>query len=272
MALFASAPQINASQINYNSLIQQVLPNQGYTFPVRWGKTAKQLVDSNALNVSALSAILNSSGEPLTLEQKKILNGTSNANVILNNSYALFTLDVLWGIGVNNNNPIINSGPITQSGNDPNNFASTGGYQPLGNLQLGKLNLIALTPQQQTLMYDVATHSYRPCCDNPTAFPDCNHGAAALALVELMISQGNSENATFEAVKEFNSFYFTQYYMYDAIFLRSHGIDWNNVPASYIVGYNFSSLSGAIHAAQYDQKYKLLPQSSNGGSSASCAA
>ncbi|MDE1825012.1 MAG: hypothetical protein KGH61_01105 [Candidatus Micrarchaeota archaeon] len=118
----------------------------------------------------------------------------------------------------------------------------------------------------------IAFTAYRPCCDNPTAFPDCNHGAAALALVEMMVSQGNSVNATYQALKEFNSFYFTQYYLYDAIFFKSHGIGWDNVPASYILGYNFSSLSGAVHAAQYGQKYNLLPQSSNGGSSASCAA
>ncbi|MDE1825607.1 MAG: hypothetical protein KGH61_03600 [Candidatus Micrarchaeota archaeon] len=148
LSLFVVSPQLNGSQLNYNDLAKQVLPTNGFVFPIKWNKIAQQLVTSNALNVSALSAILNSSGEPLTLEQRRILNGTSTANVILNNSDAAFVLDLLWGVGINNNNPIINNGPVMQNG-DPYNFASTGGYTPLGNLQLGKLNLVGLTSQQQ---------------------------------------------------------------------------------------------------------------------------
>ncbi len=265
--LFSNPPKTNS--INFQQLSSEVTPTQGYVLPAKWGDSVKRLVDSGALNVTALSSILQQSGQPLTVEELQILNGTSNDNITINANNTLFDLYVLWGIGISNNNSIINNGPLMQNGN-PNNFASTGGYLPLGNLMIGSLNLVNLTTDQQKIAYQVAFNSYRPCCNNPTGFPDCNHGAAALALVELMASQGNGLNATFEAVKDFNSFQFTQQYVATAIFFASQGVDWNSVPASSVVGYNFSSATGDGYVMQYLQKYNILPTSSASSSGASC--
>jgi hypothetical protein len=59
------------------------------------------------------------------------------------------------------------------------NFASTGCWslatKPITNLY-ASLDLISLTEEQQKLVEEVAKGVYRPCCDNPTHFPDCNHG------------------------------------------------------------------------------------------------
>ena len=43
---------------------------------------------------------------------------------------------------------------------------------------------------------------YRPCCDNATHFPDCNHGMAMLGLLELMAAQGASEEEMFAAARD----------------------------------------------------------------------
>lgn len=278
--------QTNSTKsINITQLQSQVLPSNGFVLPAKWGDIVHEAVLANVINVKNLSLILNYSKEPLTPSEMRILNGTSTANIILNSSDALFVVDVLWGVGINNNNPIISNGSISQYNNytytvngitkiyteTPYDYASTGGYGALGNLQLGKLNLISLTPQQQDLANFVAMHSYRPCCNNPTSFPDCNHGAAALALVEIMASQGNGVNATFTAVKDFNSLYFTQQYIYDAIYLASQGTSWNNVSPSIVTGYNFSSYSGASKVQQYVQQ-KLISKVGGSGAIASCAA
>ncbi len=275
----------SVNAINITQLQGQVLPANGFVLSAKWGDIVHKAVLANAINVRNLSLILNYSKEPLTQDEMEILNGTSTANIILNSSDALFVVDVLWGIGVNNNNPVITNGTISQYINQtyvvngtpvhytstPYDYASTGGYGPLGRLQLGKLDLVSLTQQQQALMYDVATHTYRPCCNNPTAFPDCNHGAAALALIEIMASQGNGINATFAAVKDFNSLYFTQQYLYDAIYLKSKGISWDNASPSLVTGYNFSSYSGSSSIQQYVQK-NLIQKAGGSSVIASCGA
>lgn len=272
-------------QINVTRLQAEVLPAQGFILNAKWGNVAQKAVQDGTINVANLSKILNYSKEPLTKAELSILNGTSTQNITLNSSDALFVVDVLWGIGINNNNTIITEGSISQYSNQtytaangtiihytqtPYGYASTGGYGPLGNLQLGKLNLISLTPDQQKVVDYVATNSYRPCCDNPTSFPDCNHGAAALALVEIMASQGNGINATFTAVKDFNSLYFTQQYLYDAVYFASKGIAWNNVPPALITGFNFSSATGTYNIQQYVQKN--LTKTVSGGAFPSCGA
>ncbi|MCL5011288.1 MAG: hypothetical protein M1594_00090 [Candidatus Marsarchaeota archaeon] len=265
--LFNNPPKTKT--INFNQVESEVVPTQGYVLPIKWGDSVKKLVDSGALNVTALSSILQQSGQPLTIEELQILNGTNNENITINSNNTLFDLYVLWGIGISDNNTIINNGPLMQNGN-PNNFASTGGYLPLGNLMIGQLNLINLTTSQQSIANEAAFNSYRPCCDNPTGFPDCNHGAAALGLIELMASQGNDINSTFEAVKDFNSYQFTQQYVEEGVYFASQGADWNSVPASTVVNYNFSSATGSGYVMQYLQKYNLLSQPASSSGDASC--
>jgi hypothetical protein len=48
------------------------------------------------------------------------------------------------------------------------------------------MDLIPLTAEQQALVEEVAAEIYRPCCNNSTLFPDCNHGMAMLGFLELL--------------------------------------------------------------------------------------
>src|SRR4030042_4066120 len=104
----------------------------------------------------------------------------------------------------------------------PSTAGWTLGREP-GPQYLGQLDLVSLTGEQQAVLEEVAYGSYRPCCDNPTAFPDCNHGSAALALAELAAAQGASADSIFAALKGFNSFWYPNPYYLLAIYFERQG-------------------------------------------------
>ncbi len=101
---------------------------------------------------------------------------------------------------------------MVQYGNGQiDSFASTGGWtlatKPITDLY-ASMDLIPLTTQQQARVEEVAAAVYRPCCNNHTLFPDCNHGMAMLGLLELMASQNTSVDEMFEAAKYVNAYWF----------------------------------------------------------------
>lgn len=255
--------------INFSSIAEQVYPAQGFTLPVKWGSIPNQLVDSGALNLSFVEGLLINANQPPTNGEIGLFNGTDNGNITFSHDSALFTLYVLWAVGINNKNPIINNGPVINYGGSPYNLASTGGYDLLGKLSLGNLSLIDLNASQQNIADAIASNVYRPCCNNPAMFPDCNHGAAQLGLIELMVSQGKNETQIYNALKEFNSFYYPQQYFDIAIFFNyTQGRSWNSVSANEVLGYNFSSATGYSNVYKTLESSNMLNQigSSSGGS------
>jgi len=250
--------------INMSSIVTEVLPQQGFVLPAKWGDSVKRLVDSGALNISFLNSSASQAGQPLTADQKAILNGTSNESITINANDTVFLLLALWSLGINNNNTIITKGPIMSYGN-PDEFASTGGYGPVGTLHIGGLDILRLNASEQAIANYTAMNSYRPCCNNPTGFPDCNHGAAALGLIELMASQGANSTAIFNALKEFNSFEFPQQYLDVAVYLQETGSSFNSVPASLIMSANMSSASAAGRIQSYISRHGANQQQADGG-------
>lgn len=243
--------------IPWKMLTDEVLPNGGLQLPVHFGNSIQALVQESALNASFLKQVMKQTGENFSSYEENVLNGAQNENIVVNASDSYFILDVLWAVGVNNNNTIINRGAIMKSGH-PDNFASTGAYGGLGKLSLGKLNLLTLTPGQQIIAEQVAGNTYRPCCDNPTAFPDCNHGAAALGLIELMASQGFNATTISGAVKQFESFYFSQNFFTEAVyFYATQGLLWTQVPSEPAISYFYSSQTGSGYMQQYLVEYVL---------------
>ena len=67
---------------------------------------------------------------------------------------------------------------------------------------------------------EVAAAVYRPCCDNPTLFPDCNHGMAMLGLLELMASKNASLDEMFTTAKSVNAFWFPQQALEIAVYIK----------------------------------------------------
>lgn len=255
-----------APATNLTAVESQLLPAKGYMLSAKWGAAPRTLVESGALNVSSLSAILGQAGQQLTPDELNILNGTSTENITINSTNARFVLYLLWAIGINNNDTIINKGPLMHFGGDPNQLASTGGYAPLGKLSLGQLSLVSLTPAQQSISDYVASNTYRPCCNNPTMFPDCNHGAAALGLIELMASQGSNQSAIFKSVEDFNVMEFPGQYITIAKYLKMKGSSWNATPASTVLSSNFSSALGFSQVQAYVSAHQNGGQPAGGGS------
>lgn len=253
------------NETRFSAIAGEVLPENGFVLSVKWGNSVKELVSAGALNVSFLSNAMQQAGQPMTAGEESILNGTSNGNITINSNDTLFVLYTLWALGINNKNPIIADGPIMGYGGSPYNLASTGGYGPLGRLQLGNLSLIGLNSNEQQTADAVASNVYRPCCDNPAMFPDCNHGAAQLGLIELMASQGSNATQIYEALKNADSFYYPQEYFDLAVYFSyTKHEPWGEVSAKEVLGYNYSSASGFNKIHQELLQYNILPQT--GGS------
>ncbi|MBE3143517.1 MAG: hypothetical protein IMZ61_06295, partial [Planctomycetes bacterium] len=167
-------------------------------------------------------------------------------------------------------NPLLDSGPIQQaSSGQIDGFASTGGWtigtKPVKEL-FSSSAILSLSPEQQARVEEVAKAVYRPCCDNPTHFPDCNHGMAMLGLLELMASQNATTDEMFLAAKYANAFWFPQQTLEQAIFFKAtQKVDYANIDAKLIVGQQYSSISGFQNMHQWLAKNGLLEQTPKSG-------
>ena len=121
---------------------------------------------------------------------------------------------------------------------------------------------VVLTAEQQALVDKMSRLIYRPCCNNPTHFPDCNHGMEMLGFLELMASQGVSEADMYKAALVANSYWFPENYLTIATYMQDNGIVWKDVDASEILGANYSSAAGYQEIASK----VVLPTSSRSGS------
>lgn len=227
----------------------QVTLPESYTLPVSFGDIGPRLVTAGAIDDDRFVQLYADAGQPLTEEQLKILNTGSDASVVINRDNAYFLLNFLWAVGLTNQNRLLMEGPLQQnSKGDISGFASTGGWtigtKPVTELY-ASTPLIQLSPEQQARLEAVAQGVYRPCCNNHTAFPDCNHGMAMLGLLELMAAQGASEDEMFEAAKYVNAFWFPQQMLELAVVYKvSKNQDFAQIDARELVGPNLSSATG----------------------------
>jgi hypothetical protein len=237
------------------SLYEQVSPKDGYNLSISYGDLGPQLIQSGVIDYNAFAAIYTNSGNPLTPQQIDILKNGSEQEIVINAQNAHFLLNFFWAVGLANKNKILTQGDMVKYGEGKiESFASTGGWglatKPVTDLY-GSLNLIPLTPAQQKLVGDVAAQIYRPCCNNHTLFPDCNHGMAMLGILELMASKGATSSQMFEAAKYINAYWFPQQTLETAMYLKTNqNIDFVEADAKLIVSKQFSSTSGfqMIHA------------------------
>lgn len=222
-------------------------PENGVALPVVWGDLGKQLVDSGVIDQQKFEGLYADRGG-LDDTAKNLLLGSNNGALIITKANANLLLNLLWALGLGNKNEILEKGEMI----DPRyggagKFASTGGWtlakgDPMKHYS--KHLLISLTPDQQKLVDEVSRNIYRPCCGNSTHFPDCNHGMAMLALLELMASQGVNEADMYKAALAVNSYWFPDTYLNIARFLESKGISWKKTGAKEILDKNFSSSAG----------------------------
>lgn len=256
------------------ALTDEVFPPEGYQLPAKFGNIGPELVSAGVIDYDAIVSLYENNGQPLTDEQLAILTQDSDQPIIINSQNAYFLLNLFWAFGLANTNPILTEGPITQSGQgDVTQFASTGGWglgkKPVKELYASTA-MVTLTVDQQALVEKVATLIYRPCCNNPTLFPDCNHGMAMLGLLELMAAQGAGEDEMLEAAKYINAFWYPQQAYETALYLKyTQDINYSEADPQTVVGKQFFSGSGFASVHQWLQSNGKLEQAPGGANGCS---
>lgn len=179
---------------------------------LEWGDTGKKMVEYGVIDGKKLEDIHVSRGEFGDTERKMLY---EDSDLIITESNGGFVLNLLWAFGLANKNEILEKGPMATSKTETANFASTGGWSLVQGDVMDHYSmhkLVELAPEQQRIVLSVASNIYRPCCGNPTHFPDCNHGMAMLGLLELMASQNKTEKEMYAAALFMNQLWFGNEY------------------------------------------------------------
>jgi len=241
-------------KITEENYSQKVIPEDGVVLPAKWGDLGAKMTSVGVIDKSKLEELYAGRGG-LNGEEKKLLEDLDNGYLKITPKNSGFVLNLLWALGLGNKNEILENGPMTDKKyGGAGGFASTGGWTladggPARNgagamNHYSKHRFIVLTLEQQALVERVSKGIYRPCCGNSVYFPDCNHGMAMLGLLELMASQGVSEEEMYKAALAVNSYWFPETYLTIAKYLKSQGKDWHMAVPKEILGYNYSSGPG----------------------------
>jgi hypothetical protein len=254
-------------------LMQQINPVDGFKIAAVFGDVGPQLVAVGAIDVPAFISLYQQQNKPLTNVQLDNLTMESANQVMINAENANFLLNFFWALGLTNQNDILTDGPMVSGGMD-----KIGGYASVGGWTIGAKSaidlyasneILNLTDKQQNRLLEVATGVYRPCCNNPTYFPDCNHGMAMLGLLELMASQDASTDEMFETAKYVTAFWYPQQMLEIATaFKTAKNVDFLQADARTVVGRQFASISGFQAVHQWLAQNGLLEQAPS--SSGSC--
>ena len=249
------AKQAEKEKEELQRLADQVLPKEGFTLPVSWGDLGPKLVSLGVIDKAKLETAVT-----LTDEQRKILEEGGDNPIKIDGTSGQFVVDMLWAIGLAQKSIVYDEGPLGKEyKNEQGNFASTGGWTlAKGDAvkYLNKFDLIPLTDEQQVRVGEIAKNVYRPCCGNSTWFPDCNHGMAALAAIELMVSKNLPDEEIYKNVLKLNSFWFPDTYLTTAVYFSRQGTAWDKVDAKEVLGVTYSSGQGA---ADITKKVGPLP-------------
>jgi hypothetical protein len=253
-------------------LDNQVNPPKGYSLPARYGDIGPQLLEAGAIDYDRFVQVYERVGQPLTEEQQAILREGSEDQIVIDRQNAYFLLNFFWAFGLANQNRILTEGPMADyNQGDIMGFASTGGWtlatKPVKEFY-ASVPIVQLTPARQTQLEEIAGQIYRPCCNNPAHFPDCNHGMAMLGLLELMAFQGASQAEMFTAAKYANAYWYPRQSMELAAFFKANQkIDYAQVDARQLLSAKYSSGSGFQTVHQWLVANGVLEQAPGGGNS-----
>lgn len=235
--------------LDLSTLEKEVLPQDGVELPVAWGDMGPRLLALGVIDEAKFRKAV-----PLTPQQEKILLEGSDQKITIDASNAQFVVDMLWAFGLAQKSVVYEDGPMGREyKGKAGNFASTGGWSlARGDAMkyLNRFDLITLTPEQHKKVGEIAQNVYRPCCGNSTWFPDCNHGMAALAIIELLVANNVDEATIYRKVLGFNSFWFAESYLSIATYFARQGIPWSKVDAKTVLGKEYSSAQGAQEIAR----------------------
>lgn len=229
-------------------LLEDVLPKNGLVLPIKWNDLGKKMIAAGVIDSQKFESLYAGRGG-ISEETKKLLYDKDNGNLVINDDNNGIILNLLWAFGLSNKNQILEQGPMVDPkyGGDASRFASTGGWTlAQGNVMnhYSAHQFLVLTPEEQAKVERVSKNIYRPCCNNSTYFPDCNHGMAMLGLLELLAAQGVPEDEMYKIALRVNSYWFPDTYLTLAKYFNSKGIEWKNVDPKEVLDFNFSSASG----------------------------
>ncbi len=256
----------------YGNLFDEINPIKGFEISARYGDIGPRMIKSGVIDLEKFKQTYEKSAQKLTKEQLEILTKGSNKKIKIDRDNSYFLLNFFWAAGLSNKSKALTEGDIVKYGEGQvGNFASTGGWslsktQPMD--YYAKSDLIPMTLEQEILVEKVASNVYRPCCNNSTAFPDCNHGMALLSVLQLMSANGATEKQMYEAAKYYNAFWFpSNYYDLALYFKNKEGKKFSQVPAQIILNKEFSSSSGWQAAKQWLVNKGVVEQPPKAGGS-----
>ncbi|HEY4518018.1 MAG TPA: hypothetical protein VJG48_00150 [Candidatus Paceibacterota bacterium] len=210
-----------------------------------------ELNKSGVLDETKFNALYGERG--MSVGDKNFLDGLKNGQLVMNSGNAQLALNVLWAMGLGQKSAILTNGPLSDSSyGGAGGFASTGGWTlGTGTLadHLSMHSFVNLTTEQEQLVERVSKNIYRPCCNNSTHFPDCNHGMAMLGLLELLASQGTDELSMYKAALKANALWFPNQYATIERYLGARGLSLASASAQDILGKTYSSGSGFAQIA-----------------------
>ena len=99
-----------------NSLVleDQVLMDQ-VVLPIKWEDLGKQMIEVGVINQEKFESLYNQRGG-LNEEEKKLLFGTNNGKITINQQNAGLLLNLFWAFGLANENQILTEGYGTKGG------------------------------------------------------------------------------------------------------------------------------------------------------------
>jgi hypothetical protein len=224
-------------------IIEEVTPKAGVPTGVVFGDSIQRLIATGALDTDKFRA----AKKDLPKWVERLLTSRSDDPIRFSDQTAPYLVDLLWPIGLANKADFNKESPINTL-NIPG-FASTGGWTlgkaDNGYLYFNSVEVVHMSDHAQAMVLDVATHTFRPCCDNSTFFQDCNHGSALLGLLELAASQGATRSGLYGLALIANSYWFPDNYAQTALyFSHFYHASWDRMPPNLILGSDYSSLSG----------------------------
>lgn len=255
-----------ATAVSKDNLFGEINPVAGFEIEVPYGNLGPKMVAMGVIDTDKFKSAYAKSNQPLTPEQEDILQKGSTEKIKITRENSYFLLNFFWAVGLANKSPILDDGDMMQYGGKQGagNFASTGGWTLSKSDAMNyysKSLLIPLTKQQDDKVNLVASNIFRPCCNNSTAFPDCNHGMALLGVLQLMASNGASESQMYEAGKYFNAFWFPgNYYDLALYFNNKEGISFKDIDAKTLLSKDYSSASGWQSVKQWLVEKGLVQQ------------
>ena len=201
-------------------------------FSLNLGDIGVKMAEAGVIDANKMEELHGRRGGMMEME-KQMLYGMENKNFVVTPENSAMTLHMLWAFGLANKNPVLKDGPMMDSRyGGAGNFASTGGWTLAEGSAMnhyGMHSFVTLTPEEQALVEKVAKNIFRPCCNNSTYFPDCNHGMAMLGLLELSASQGASESEMYKMALQANVLWFPDQYQAIKTFYLSKNVDWNTI-------------------------------------------